>query len=327
MTTGVPAFRPDVLDSERPIDRLPGNPAHPPAAVKYHLPAFDPLPASKSPSVGNPARPPAWKHRVPQARIKSMIAVFRPMDLFCGIHPVFEHGEEDRASFRMFSAQLVCQGSCRPMKSSRRLGSRRQRQIKKYRDEGIESFFRRRRRSSNVLTPEVVARAQELLYRGGSPSEVADELEIKRDTLRSNQGRIQGPPRHRHPAAEAEARARWRPSRLGPLRTSRSAASMRRPRWGSPARGRWSGWPPPWDSPRPLCRDVSFGGVRPAGADPTGLTIWTSVFPRWPATPRRPSGSHGVVSADGRAIAIPVAWGTGQAAGAGPRARALPPPV
>ena len=26
---------------------------------------------------------------------------------FCGVHPVFEHGEEDRASFRMFTAQLV----------------------------------------------------------------------------------------------------------------------------------------------------------------------------------------------------------------------------
>ena len=60
-----------------------------------------------------------------------------------------------------------------------------------------------------MLTPPVVARAQELLYRGGSPSEVAEELDIKRDTLRKalHQGRIQGPPRPGHPAAEPEASA------------------------------------------------------------------------------------------------------------------------
>ena len=143
---------------------------------------------------------------------------------FCGIHPVFEHGEEDRASFRMFSAQLVCQGSCRQSEIIQTFGVSKnsvKRSVKKYRAEGIESFFRRRR-SSNVLTPQVVARAQELLYRGGSPSEVADELEIKRDTLRKaiNQGRIQGPS-------------------------------------APPTRGRWSGWPRPWDcstAPRPSFR-------------------------------------------------------------------------
>ena len=196
---------------------------------------------------------------------------------FCGIHPVFEHGEEDRASFRMFSAQLVCQGSCRPSEIIQTFGVSKnsvKRSVKKYRDEGIESFFRpRRRRSSNVLTPEVVARAQELLYRGGSPSEVADELEIKRDTLRKaiNQGRIQGPPRHRHPAAEAEARAAVEASApvasgsasdksqrsLEDAAAPMGIACTRPLERVAAALGLLDGAPTEFQ----VCRDVSFGGV------------------------------------------------------------------
>ena len=195
---------------------------------------------------------------------------------FCGIHPVFEHGEEDRASFRMFSAQLVCQGSCRPSEIIQTFGVSKnsvKRSVKKYRDEGIESFFRPRRRSSNVLTPEVVARAQELLYRGGSPSEVADELEIKRDTLRKaiNQGRIQGPPRHRHPAAEAEARAAVEASApvasgsasdksqrsLEDAAAPMGIACTRPLERVAAALGLLDGAPTEFQ----VCRDVSFGGV------------------------------------------------------------------
>ena len=190
---------------------------------------------------------------------------------FCGIHPVFEHGEEDRASFRMFSAQLVCQGSCRQSEIIQTFGVSKnsvKRSVKKYRDEGIESFFRPRRpRSSNVLTPQVVARAQELLYRGGSPSEVADELEIKRDTLRKaiNQGRIQGPPRQRHPAAEAEASA---PVASGSAsdKSQRSLEDAAAPMGIACTRplervaaalGLLDGAPTEFQ----VCRDVSFGGV------------------------------------------------------------------
>ncbi len=35
----------DVLDSERPINRLPGNPARSPASVKCHMIAFNSRPA------------------------------------------------------------------------------------------------------------------------------------------------------------------------------------------------------------------------------------------------------------------------------------------
>ena len=190
---------------------------------------------------------------------------------FCGIHPVFEHREEDRASFRMFSAQLVCQGSCRQTEIIQTFGVSKnsvKRSVKKYRDEGIESFFRpRRTRSSNVFTPEVVARAQELLYRGGSPSEVAEELEIKRDTLRKaiNQGRIQGPPRPGHPAAKAEASATVAsaPASDKSQRSLEDAAAPMGIACTRPlervaaALGLLDGAPTEFQ----VCRDVSFGGV------------------------------------------------------------------
>ena len=71
----------------------------------------------------------------------------------------------------------------------------------------------------------------------------------------------------RAPGTRPPNRRPARQSPLHPLRTSPSAASrMRRPRWGSPARGRWSGWPRPWDcstAPRPSFR---FAATSPSAA-------------------------------------------------------------
>ena len=41
---------------------------------------------------------------------------------FCGVAPVFHHAQDDRRSFRMFTAQLVCQGSCRQIDILRAFG-------------------------------------------------------------------------------------------------------------------------------------------------------------------------------------------------------------
>ncbi len=41
---------------------------------------------------------------------------------FCGIHPVFHRRADDRASFRMFTAQLVCRGSCRQVEIIKTFG-------------------------------------------------------------------------------------------------------------------------------------------------------------------------------------------------------------
>jgi transposase len=58
------------------------------------------------------------------------------------------------------------------------------RAVKRYREEGPKGFYTpRKRRGPAVLTPVVLTEAQQLLDEGLEPSEVADRLDIKRDTL------------------------------------------------------------------------------------------------------------------------------------------------
>ena len=67
---------------------------------------------------------------------------------FCGVQPVFEHPEDDRQSFRMFTAQLCCQGTCTQAQIMRAFGVSKNsllRSIAKYRQEGIDGFYRPRR--------------------------------------------------------------------------------------------------------------------------------------------------------------------------------------
>jgi len=120
---------------------------------------------------------------------------------FVGVMPVFVHREDDRRSFRMFTAQLVCQGTCRVTEIVQMFGVSKNsvlRSAEKFRKVGVEGFFAPRRgRGPTVMTDEAIAKAQELLKRGSSREEVAEELGIKYDTLRKaiNQGRLLEPPR------------------------------------------------------------------------------------------------------------------------------------
>ena len=79
---------------------------------------------------------------------------------FCGIAPVFSHPEEDRASFRMFSAQLVCQGACKQSEIIRAFGvsaNSVRRSVAKYKQDGVAGFFQpRKTRKATVLTPDVL---------------------------------------------------------------------------------------------------------------------------------------------------------------------------
>ena len=119
---------------------------------------------------------------------------------FVGVMPVFVHREDDRRSFRMFTAQLVCQGTCRVTEIVQMFGVSKNsvlRSTEKFRKVGVEGFFAPRRgRGPTVMTDEAIAKAQELLKRGSSREEVAEELDIKYDTLRKaiNQGRLLEPP-------------------------------------------------------------------------------------------------------------------------------------
>ena len=107
---------------------------------------------------------------------------------FCGAQPVFQHPENDRRSFRMFTAQLICQGVCRQVDVVRTFGVSKNgviRSVNRYRSGGVNAFYTpRAARGASVMTPEVTAEAQRLLGAGESRTEVAERLGIKLDTLR-----------------------------------------------------------------------------------------------------------------------------------------------
>jgi transposase len=135
-------------------------------------------------------------------RVNDLISVVRRDNqwaYFCGVQPVFQHPEDDRQSFRMFTAQLCCQGACTQAQIIRTFGVSKNsvlRSVAKYRQEGIDGFYRpRRSRGSPVMTAEVTAQAERLLNLRHARREVAEELGVKYDTLRKaiNQGRVQQP--------------------------------------------------------------------------------------------------------------------------------------
>jgi transposase len=118
---------------------------------------------------------------------------------FNGALPVFSHSEGDRASFKMFTSQLVVHGSCSQSEIVQALGISAismKRYVKQYRLGGAASFFKSRKaRQPRVLTPVVLQKAQELFQQGHERSAVAQQLGIKSDTLRKalKAGRISEP--------------------------------------------------------------------------------------------------------------------------------------
>ena len=186
---------------------------------------------------------------------------------FCGVAPVFRHPEKDRRSFRMFTAQLACQGMCRQSDLVRTFGvstNSVKRSVKKYREEGIESFYQpRKRRGATVMTDDITARAEELLGRGCSRRDVADELGVPYDTLRKaiNQGRLREPSR----AIESPAvvndlmqQASDKSERSVADASAEMGIACTRPEERMLAAvGMLPGAPTRFED----CRDVSFGGV------------------------------------------------------------------
>ncbi len=118
---------------------------------------------------------------------------------FCGTQPVFQHAEADLRSFRMFTAQLCVQHACKQAEIIKAFGvSKRSvlRSVNKYREEGIDGFYKpRRTRGALVMTPDVIQQAQQLFQQRHSKAEVARQLGIPYDTLRKaiDQGRVELP--------------------------------------------------------------------------------------------------------------------------------------
>jgi hypothetical protein len=106
---------------------------------------------------------------------------------FHGAFPVFTHAADDRKSFRMITSQFVVTGRCKQVDIVRAFGVSIisvKRAVKKYRDGGVEAFFKTpRQRGASVLTKEVLAQAQALLNEGFSRAEISERLNIKRDTF------------------------------------------------------------------------------------------------------------------------------------------------
>lgn len=116
---------------------------------------------------------------------------------FNGHLPVFIHAENDLASFRLFSSQLVINGNATHSQIARAFGVPLvsvKRAVKRYREGGPKAFFTPlpRRRGSR-LTPERLVQAQALLDEGAEVPEVAQALGILVNTLRKaiRAGRLQ----------------------------------------------------------------------------------------------------------------------------------------
>lgn len=118
---------------------------------------------------------------------------------FCGVQSVFQHAEDDQRSFRMFTAQLCFQGACTQAQIIKAFGVSKSsvlRSVEKYRQEGIQGFYKPRTgRGATVMTAEVINQAQQLLGAGRSKPEIARQLGIPYDTLRKaiDQGRLTSP--------------------------------------------------------------------------------------------------------------------------------------
>jgi hypothetical protein len=207
-------------------------------------------------------------------RISDVISVVREngqWTYFCGVQPVFQHAENDGRSFRMFTAQLICQGACRQVDIVRAFGVSKNRVIRSvdtYRTGGVNAFFApRATRGASVMTPEVIAEAQQLLGAGVSRTEVAERLGIKLDTLRKaiQQGRLTVP----CPVKPEEAAPEKGPFPQAPTASDKSAravedataemgtACTRPDERVLAAFGLLNGATTRFET----CRDVSFGGV------------------------------------------------------------------
>jgi transposase-like protein len=120
---------------------------------------------------------------------------------FYGHLPLFRHAANDRASFRIFTSQMIVNGTVREADIVRTFGVPRitvRRSTQKLRQEGIGSFFvDRRRGSARVVKGAVREQAQQLLEQGIGVPEIAQRLQVKANTLNVaiRQGRLGKPER------------------------------------------------------------------------------------------------------------------------------------
>jgi len=117
---------------------------------------------------------------------------------FNGHLPVFTHRTEDLASFRLFTTQLIVNGTATQGQIVRAFGvpmTTVKRACRRYRDRGAAAFFKPpARRQGSRLTPERLAEAQRLLDQGQRVPEISAALGILPSTLHKalKDGRLRG---------------------------------------------------------------------------------------------------------------------------------------
>ena len=134
--------------------------------------------------------------------INNRIAVQKDESTVWYLHghlPVFQHGEGDVRSFRMFTSQMITAGTVKPKEIVKAFGVPMitvKRYVKLYRDQGPKGFYETKPRhsSASVLVGEVLEQAQRLLDEGRSVPEVAEELNVLANTLNKaiGAGRLRG---------------------------------------------------------------------------------------------------------------------------------------
>lgn len=130
---------------------------------------------------------------------------------FHGHLPVFSHGSLDVASFRMFTSQLIVQGSAKQGDIQKAFGvslTTIKRATKLYRARGAAGFFAPKpRREGSQLTEERLAQARVLLTAGEPLARVSELTGVLSDTLRKaiGAGRLPGVKKKPRPSLQSRA--------------------------------------------------------------------------------------------------------------------------
>jgi transposase-like protein len=130
---------------------------------------------------------------------------------FNGHLPVFIHDQEDLATFRMFSSQLVINGNATQAQIARAFGVPLvtvKRYVKLYRQGGTAAFYvAAKQRSASKLSPQVCQQVQALLDQGLEVPEVGRRVGILANTLHKaiRSGRLQRAKKKIYPPTIAQA--------------------------------------------------------------------------------------------------------------------------
>jgi len=146
-------------------------------------------------------------------QINASLAVERKdnqVTYFNGHLPVFTHQADDIQSFRLFTTQLIVNGSASQAEIVEAFGVPAitvKRYVKKYRLGGCKAIYEPpQRREGSKLTPERLAQAQALLDQEWSVSAISQELDVLPSTLHKaiDCGRLKKIDKKKEPASKSK---------------------------------------------------------------------------------------------------------------------------